>query len=162
MTLFIKWVACFVMMMHPVHVSFTNVEYLKAKNEILVSFQLFTEDVELLFCHLYETELKISNKEEVQKFQEKIDQYFNHHFKLKQDDLDLKLENKDIKTTEEFTWFYYRIPLKEHLPEEITVQNTILFDLFFDQKNLLIIESDGNEQGYQFDIRKKEILIAIK
>jgi len=162
MTLFVKWVAYLTIMMHPVHVSFTNVEYLEAQNEILVSFQLFTEDVELLFFHLYETELKISNNEDVQKFQEKIDQYFNHHFKLKHDDLDLKLENKDIKTTEEFTWFYYRIPLKEHLPEEVTVQNTILFDLFFDQKNLLIIESEGNEQGYQFDIRKKEILIAIK
>ncbi|MDK2978750.1 MAG: hypothetical protein PWP52_1464 [Bacteroidales bacterium] len=162
MVLFIKWIACLIIMMHPVHASFTNVEYLEAQNEISVSFQLFTQDFELLLFHLYETEVNINNQEDVQKFQDKIGQYFNHHFKLKHDDLDFKLENKGIKTTEEFIWFYYRIPLKEHLPAKVTIQNTILFDLFFDQKNLLIIKSEGNEQGYQFDIRNKEILIAIK
>ncbi|HSH52962.1 MAG TPA: DUF6702 family protein [Bacteroidales bacterium] len=162
MTLFVRWVVCIITMMHPVHVSFTNVEYLQDKNEISVSFQLFTEDFELLFFHLYEKEFKLSKLESVQRFQGKIDQYFNHHFKLKHDDLDLKLENKEIKTTEEFTWFYYRIPLKEQLPQEVTIQNTILFDLFFDQKNLLIIKNGSTEHGYQFDIRNKERLISLK
>ncbi|MDY6801448.1 MAG: DUF6702 family protein [Bacteroidota bacterium] len=162
MTLFVKWVAYLTIMMHPVHVSFTNVEYLKEQNEILVSFQIFTEDFELLLFHLYETELHLNNQESVKKNQEYIDQYFNHHFKLKHDDLDVKLENKKIKSTDEFTWFYYRIPLKEYLPERVTIQNTILLDMFSDQKNLLIIKVAGTEEGYQFDIRKKEILISLK
>ncbi|HKL09368.1 MAG TPA: DUF6702 family protein [Bacteroidales bacterium] len=131
MTLFVEWVACIITIMHPVHVSFTNVEYLKEEKELSISFQLFTEDFELLFDHLYEADLDLSHRESVVKYQKEIDQYFNHHFQFKHDDLDLKLKNKDIKTTDEFPWFYYQIHLKTHLPDKIVVHNTVLLDLFF-------------------------------
>ncbi len=160
MTLLVKWAIYFITLMHPVHVSFTNVEYIEEKNEISVSFQIFTKDFELLFYHLFEINLDLSNQESYNKYQNKTDQYFNHHFKFGADTL--KLENNGYKRTDEFTWFYYRIPLKSSLPDKLIVQNTVLFDLFFDQKNLLIFKNTGFEQGYQFDIRNKKILISLK
>ncbi len=161
MALFVKWVACLITIMHPVHVSFTNVEYLKEEKELSISFQLFTEDFELLFDHLYEADFDLTRRESVVKYQKEIDQYFNDHFRLKYDDLDLTLENKDIKATDEFTWFYYQVHLQKHLPDEIVVYHSVLLDFFIDQKNLLIIKNGNFEQGHQFDIRKKEILISL-
>lgn len=158
----IKLFFCLITMMHPVHVSFTNIEYLKAQNEITVSFQIFTDDFELLFVHLYEVNLDLSDQKSYNKFNDKTDQYFNYHFKFKSGNDNFKLVNNGYKISEEFTWFYYRIKLNNDLPDEIIVQNTVLFDLFFDQKNLLIIKSGNKEQGYQFDIRNKEILISLQ
>lgn len=158
----IKLFLCLITLMHPVHVSFTSIEYLKSQNEIIVSFQIFTDDFVLLFVHLYEVNLDLSDQKSYNKFKDKTDQYFNHHFKFKSGNESFKLLNNGYKTSEEFTWFYYRIKLSNDLPDEIIVQNTILFDLFFDQKNLLITKFHDNEQGHQFDIRNKEILISLQ
>ncbi|MFP4025157.1 MAG: DUF6702 family protein [Thiohalospira sp.] len=160
MTLLVKWAVCLITLMHPVHVSFTNVEYIEEKNEISVSFQIFIKDFELLFYHLFEVTLNLADQKSYNKYKNKTDQYFNHHFKFGSDTL--TLENNGYKRTDEFTWFYYRIPLNGPLPDEVFVQNTVLFDLFFDQKNLLIYKNAGFEQGYQFDIRNKKILISLK
>ncbi|MFO7827052.1 MAG: DUF6702 family protein [Bacteroidales bacterium] len=150
------------LMMHPVHVSFTNLEYLPDEEKMNVSFKVFTKDFRLLFVHLYEENIRFGEKGNYSQFQDKIDQYFNHHFKIKSENQNFELKNVGIETVDEYTWFYFDIPLNGNLSGELLVKNTVLLDLFLDQKNLLIFKSGDFEDGYQFDIRKKELLIPLK
>ena len=162
MSFFIASIVCLFTMMHPVHVSFTNVEYQQKQNEISVSFQVFTDDFELLFYHLYEEVLDLSESDNINQYNEKIDRYFNQHFTIKSEKRNYHLINNDYKTTEEFTWFYYRIQLNDDIPEKIKIKDTVLFDLFLDQKNLLIFKWGTIEKGHQFDLRNKEISITLQ
>lgn len=161
MSFFIASIVSLFTMMHPVHVSFTNVEYLQQQNEISVSFQVFTDDFELLFYHLYGEALDLSESDSINQYKEKIDRYFEQHFALRSEERDYKLINNGYKTDEEFTWFYYRIQLNDDIPDKIEIKNTVLFDLFFDQKNLLIFKWEAIEKGHQFDLRNKEISITL-
>ncbi|MEE4196742.1 MAG: DUF6702 family protein [Bacteroidales bacterium] len=162
MALLVKWIPVFLAIMHPVHVSFTNLEYLEEQDKISISFQLFTDDFELLFFHLYEQKLDLSQQESYHQNADKADQYFNQHFTIETEKEKYRLIPHGYKTTGEFTWFYYQINLDNSLPNELKIKHTVLFDLFFDQKNLLIFKWGEIEMGHQFDIRNKEKLILIK
>ena len=44
-------------LMHPVHVSITNVDYLQNENKVELSIKVFKDDFQLLFVHLYQLNL---------------------------------------------------------------------------------------------------------
>ncbi len=144
--------------MHPVHVIIINMDYVQDKNEISLSYKVHKKDFQLLFAHLYQLNIDFEKEGDYNKYKPKIDEYFSKKFKLVEKENELDLLNKGIKTDEEHVWFFYRISLKEKL-KSIKVLNTLLLDLYFDQKNLMIIQCSGTEKGYRFDINKREEII---
>ncbi len=61
-----------------------------------------------------------------------------------------------IKNNFEASWLYFSLDL-DKVVKEISVRNSILFDVFNDQKNLLILSRDDEERAYQLS-RKKPVI----
>lgn len=58
-----------------------------------------------------------------------------------------------VKNNFEASWLYYSFDFKEQL-QEVSVRNTIFFDSFNDQKNLMVIGNGEKEKALQFTRRK--------
>ena len=119
-------------MMHPVHVSITNVDYHKNQNKAEISIKVFKDDFQLLFVHLYQINLDVENIEKDLNSQEKINTYFSNHLKVNIDNKEYKeLKYKGVKKNDESIWFLYEIEVNTE-PNTIEFINTILLDLYLD------------------------------
>lgn len=146
--------------LHPVHVSITNMEYFKDKQKIEYSVKVFKDDFQLLFFHLNERKIDFNKREEVDKNLNLIQAYFNKNLEIivNKDTIEQNLVKYSI--TNDAVWFYFDSSIKQKIVS-IKLINTVLLDLYFDQKNLLIFKATDFESGYRFDIQNKEHLIEL-
>ena len=147
-------------LIHPVHVSITNMDYVPEKNRIDLSFKLYKNDFQLLFIHLKQLNIDFNKDEEIQKFRNEIDHYFLNHFKIS-NCVANDLSFIETKSDEESIWFYYTIQLANNETKSIEITNTILLDLYFDQKNMLIVHYNNQEKGYLFNLKQTKQLISL-
>lgn len=147
-------------MMHPVHVSITNADYLQNENKVELSIKVFKDDFQLLFVHQNQINLDVNNIENDLNFQEKINTYFSNNFKISIDNKENKeLKYKGIKKNDDSIWFLYEIELST-LPNSIEFINTILLDLYPDQKNMLIFSYNDKEEGFLFNLKHRNYIIS--
>jgi len=144
--------------MHPIHVSVTNFEFQAENNTISLSFKVFTDDFQLLINQLYDVEVDLSEKGNYTLHKEKIDAYFRDNFKVLVKGKELKFTNEGMKRNDEAVWFFYNIVTKKDL-KTFVIRNSLMLDLYPDQKNLLILKKGEVESGYRFTYKKKEYTI---
>ncbi len=144
---------------HPVHVSVTNMEYDTDRNEIHYSIKVFKDDFQLLFVHLNQILIDFNNQEDIDKNIELIKGYFDRNIRVEINNQLLQRNIVDYTISEDAVWFSFNAPINEKILS-IKLINTVLLDLYFDQKNLLIFKAGDFENGYRFDIKNKEYLIA--
>jgi len=145
-------------LMHPIHVSVTNFEFQAENNTISLSFKVFTDDFQLLINQLYDVEVDLSEKGNYTLHKEKIDAYFRDNFKVLVKGKELKFTNEGMKRNDEAVWFFYNIVTKKDL-KTFVIRNSLMLDLYPDQKNLLILKKGEVESGYRFTYKKKEYTI---
>lgn len=140
--------------LHPVHVSFGNMEYRPAPKQFHISLRIFAND----FTNI----LEISNKQKINlkikssETDEIIDDYIKKNFRIKFDNAAfnpnlLKFEHYVyLDEQEEVVQIFYSYKIKK-LPKKIHIMNTLLLDLYRDQKNLLIFSCQNTEKALKFD-----------
>ncbi|MBN1158662.1 MAG: hypothetical protein JXA61_04715 [Bacteroidales bacterium] len=148
MLLFISLFFC-----HPLHVTITSVDINHAQGEISVSHKFFTDDFSLLFFHLYEVNII---PEDNVAFTEKelgtIEGYMSEAFVLRPDqDSIVTFEYTGKDQNEDSVWLYFKGELPEGGCSNFILTNHIMFDLYFDQTNLVIVASEDDEKGLTFD-----------
>lgn len=147
-------------LMHPVHVSITNADYFVDQQKIEISSKIFKNDFKLLLYHLYELDIDLDNKEILDQREDLINEYFLNHFKIENGNSKYDLKLKEIRTDDEYLWFYYDVEIEKELTH-IEIVNTILLDLYFDQKNMLIFGYYDTEKGYLFNLKQTKHIIHL-
>jgi hypothetical protein len=146
---------------HPVHVSILNIDYVNGQPAIDLSFKLFTADLEFAIAHNYNVALNLGQPNENPENVKHINKYVSNLFTMRINNNDpSKLVYKNKKINEDATWLYFAIPFKGEV-KELVIHNLLLFDIYEDQTNLVIIAINGKETGYRFDYNKREIKIKI-
>ena len=149
---------------HPVHVSYTNIDISLESGEVIVVCKFYTDDLKLLFYHLYEKEIAFDPEKELAENEIKLvrdymlGSFFVEEAGGKRVDF---LYNKK-EQNEESVWLYFTGKLTEDHMDSLLVGNTVLLDLFEDQKNLVIVTCSGIERGYSFDFLTTEIKAGLK
>lgn len=146
-------------LMHPVHVSITNMDYIPDENKISVSFKVFESDFQLLFVHLYELRIDLNDPENIKINQHKINEYFSSHFKI-DNNPDNSLSFQKIRKEDDSIWFYYETRVNPEI-KSFEISNTIFLDLYFDQKNMLIFNYRQKEKGYLFNLNQTKQIINL-
>lgn len=145
---------------HPVHVSVANVEFKEKDKKAIVSIKLFEDDLKLLFYHLNQVEIDFYDSSSYNKYKDLIIPYFETNFVIvinKKSMLNLNIS--DWKINEDAIWFYFESSYKSNF-ESLEIKNTILLDIYSDQKNLVIIKTKTKELGYQFDYKTTQQQIS--
>lgn len=145
---------------HPVHYSITNMDYAKNENKIEVYSKIFKDDFRLVLFHLFEKDIKIDDPEILNQNLELIQNYYLSHLIINQGNKNFTLYHTDITTDDEYIHFNYYFELKND-STQLEIVNTILLDLYFDQKNMLIFGSNNTEKGYLFNLRETKHKIKL-
>jgi len=138
---------------HPIHISVANVEYIPAEQEVQFTVRFFTDDFNLNLTKNYGKDFKIGTSDEMSDANLYISDYLSKHltFAVAQNTFHPKfeIEKKEFNSEENTMTVFVRFGAR--LKDKLTIRNTLMADLYSDQKNLLIFTVGNNQMPYKFD-----------
>jgi hypothetical protein len=132
------------LLLHPVHVSLTGIEYDTANRCWSVFVKVYSDDLEADMKLGKTAGGEISGEEKDRFFQ-----YLSDRVVIMEDGRQLELKLKDIVTDGPEHRFTLRAEGGKRV-ENVTVINRIMTRLHDDQANMVLFSFDGIEDGYRF------------
>ena len=150
------------LLLHPVHVAITGVD-IEADGTISVTHKFYTDDFTLLFFHLYEKNIIPADGEEFAEADiATISKYLKDAFVIETEDgfkADFEYTGKD--QDDESVWIYMKGRLPEDASDTLKITNNLMFDIYMDQTNLVILSEGGTEHGLSFYYNQRTTTICI-
>jgi len=149
--------------LHPIHVSFVNMDLLADSNMIKYSICLYYEDFQSLINFKYNTLLDFKHQNRMTfKEQKSILEYINSSFILKSSqNKALSSEFLNWKIEDELVCLYFS--MKDFTDfNELIIENKLMLDLFIDQKNLLIVNIGDKQKGFEFNKRDASYTVILR
>ncbi|MDA3912431.1 MAG: hypothetical protein PF448_13845 [Bacteroidales bacterium] len=149
--------------LHPVHVSFTNVEYNEDKQELLIASRIFWNDMELSVKEQLEVDLGLGSETQHPDTEQYIEAWFVQNFKISINGKAISPDEIQLDKTErsEMAMRVF-LSLKTEKPESLKIENQILTELFADQSNLLIINISGEQQSFSLTGENNVITLEVE
>lgn len=144
----------FILNMHPIHITITNIEYNEKDNNYDLVFKVFSDDFETIINKNYNAELNIFSNESINKNKKIISRYFRNNFNISINEKSLIGSNFIFykhKSNHEATWFYFKLDAPDNKINNITIINKLMNELFQDQKNLTFFKNKTNEEAVSFN-----------
>lgn len=147
----------FISFLHPVHVSITNFEYLSKEKTANISVKVFPDDFEFAFIHNYNLRLNLGTDSINPEWENYMKRYFDKMFSLKVNNkTSIPLDFKRYEVKDDGILLYFSAKIEQKI-KSIQIDNGILLDTFENQTNLLILNVDGKEKGYNLNFNNYKI-----
>jgi hypothetical protein len=134
---------------HKFHVSKCQIEFNFPEKALQISMHIFIDDLEEALRNQGFGKLFIGTEKESDQADEYLLQYLNDHFILNVNDQNVEYEFIGKETSEDLQaiWCYLEITNIETV-ESLAVENSLLMEVFADQKNIIHIMMPNKKQGY--------------
>lgn len=148
-------VLCWVLslhLMHPFHVSVTEVSFNEDNKHLEISIRIFSDDLESVFRKRGKMDFNLVNSLEDTTVLAELESYLKSHFTIKEDAITIPLDFLGAEADRDVIWCFLESgPVTA--PETIWSRNALLLDLFDDQINLvhLIIRNTTRSTKYYKD-----------
>ncbi len=148
-SLFAFHFSLFTVFSHRFHTTLTRIDYNEKAKTAEISIQMFTHDLNQLFESKLSKKLDLEKKDEVKKI---IFEYLIKNFVLK-DKSENKLELRwvGMESDADSVWIYIETNMTES-PENFKMQNSLFFESYQEQSNLVIIKFDGKKADLAFKV----------
>jgi hypothetical protein len=153
------YILCF-FLLHPVHVSFTSIEYVREKDSFTVFMRLYFDDFMADSKLAGEITLTGDKLEKNPVTPEYMQKYLSEKFTLKVNGevlrgklIDFNKADNEIIMNMEFKG--------AKKPETVTVKSLIMTDIYKDQSNMIILKINEFEEGIKLtsDILEKTVVV---
>jgi len=150
--------------MHPVHFSVINMEYNEQNQAFDISIKLFSDDFEKIVNKNYNVVLNLGKDNQLKNCNNYIDRYVKRNFVVVFDKKPVSKrmmqEKVIVKSEEKSVWLYYKLQTKK--PHKVLVRNTLMNDLYNDQKNLFIFTIAKFQEAKKFEKNDTDLQFVIK
>ncbi len=127
---------------HKFYVSISQVDINTSTNSLEITIKAFAHDIEDAILQENHIKLSLGNSEQDSLSTEEIRKYLSGRVVVKQSDtlLPLKLIGFELET--DVIWLYLEA---KYLPDnnELSIRNSLIMELFEDQKNIINIRQEG-------------------
>jgi len=147
--------------LHPVHFSYTNVEYIKDEKQFKILFKIFADDFDKIIFKKYGFKLGFENKKSPKNYKKIIKKYINENFKIfinNEEKSVLKYDFHKFKDGEPTFYLYFTSKYKGNI-KSVKIRNSLMLDLYLDQKNLLIFNYGKIQKAIKFDNKKVSVIV---
>ena len=135
--------------LHDFHVSKCEVNFNIKEKALQVSLHVFLDDLENALALYGAENLNLCTSKEDPKAELYLLRYLQNHFKVKGDDFpyEINFVGKEISEDLAAVWCYFEF--LEFFPQNsIEIDNSVLMDLFDDQKNIVSLEINRGKKDY--------------
>lgn len=144
---------------HDFYLSVTDITYVKKEKSLQIISRVFTDDFENVINKRYDKDFKLIPTLEVEEIDFYIEKYIRDKFILETKSEVLSFEYVGRKYEDDMVYLFLEVKNLENF-EALTIENSILTDLFQEQKNMIHFKSDNFKKSFilEKDISKKTIL----
>ncbi|AHF16804.1 DUF6702 family protein [Niabella soli] len=143
--------------LHPFHVSASEIEYNAKENRLEISSKIFTDDFEKVLERLYKTKADFNNKTLKPQMNGLVTQYITTHLSVRTNGRLLPLKFFGWEVDHEAVYIYTTAAAPNFDAKNITVENTILYDLFEDQLNIVHFIVNGNRKSSKLNYPERKV-----
>ena len=122
---------------HPYHVSATEIEFNAGEKRLEISSRIFTDDFEAVLRKIYKTPVDFADKSLKTQMGELVKRYITTHLAVRTNGKLMPLQLYGWEQDREAVNVYTTAGAPYFDAKNITVENTILYDLFDDQMNIV-------------------------
>lgn len=131
---------------HKFYVSVTEIEHNEKNSSLQVISRVFTDDLEKVLKERFDPDLRLGKKVETQGVEAYLKKYLEQRFTVEVDGKPLKITFLGKEYENDMTLFYIEIPEVKGF-SNIKVENTMLLDMFEEQKNLIHVQYKGKTKS---------------
>ena len=131
---------------HPLHVSTTEIEFNSKEKSLEISCRIFTDDFETILAKQFKTKTDLNKPAMHKAMDELIKKYMEAHLKYNVNGKIVNASYVGFEIDHEATSVYLEI---DHITalQKLNLTNTLLYDLFDDQMNILHVEKQGTRKS---------------
>ncbi len=134
--------------LHPFHMGVCEIAYDRNTKALQVTQKLFVDDLEEALMKYSQENFDITKKENKARTLQLLEKYSRDNVKFVINEKPKEYQFLGFEIEQESLWFYLEIT-KIRNPVSIKITNTLLFDTFNDQANIIHIEKGGNTKSYK-------------
>jgi hypothetical protein len=142
-------------LMHPLHVSVTEINHNETDKTLELSCKLFTDDFERILTQLYKTKVDLINPPDRPAMEKLVNDFILTHFSVKTDGKPVKLNYLGYEKDNDAIYSYFQADDIKTV-KKLEVTSSVMYDLFTDQINLLHVTVGGKRKSYKLDYPQKE------
>jgi len=129
-------------MLHPFYVSITDIVYKEETKSVQIMHKVFVDDFEQTLNKHYNVNLDILAMENTAAIDEMLEDYYSKRFSVEIDGKEEEIVYIGSELEENVLWVYQEI-YKVRKPKQFRITNTVLFDEFDTQSNLVHTDLGG-------------------
>ena len=149
----IKLISLFFLFIHPVYISTSEITI--NQNKAVLKIKIFRDDLEDGLRMYHNKSISIDSQIKLVNESKYVDEYIMNKFILSINDDVIKLSSSEFKlendVVEISNIFLYKKKIRE-----LNIINSILFEIYKIQKNVIFINNDGKSDFYTFSQSDKE------
>ncbi|MBZ4190353.1 hypothetical protein K7B07_15680 [Niabella sp. 3A5MI-3] len=142
---------------HPFHVSASEIEYNSKQQRLEISTKIFTDDFEAILSRVYKTPVDFSNKALKAKMDTLVTRYLTTHLSIQSNGRAQQLKLFGWEIDHEAVYVYTVVTNASLNTGNILVENTILYDLFSDQMNIVHFIVDGTRKSNKLSYPERKL-----
>ncbi|WP_121667106.1 DUF6702 family protein [Mesonia aquimarina] len=128
---------------HKFYLSVTEVNYAAKENTLQITSRLFVDDFQKLLQKRYDENIQLIRGENKDKVNAYITKYFREKLQLRIKDKTLKMNFIGKRYEDDLIICYFEVTNVKNF-KTISVSNSLLLDLFEEQKNLVHFSKNGD------------------
>lgn len=129
-------------LLHPFHVSATEIEYNEAEKLLEISCRMFTDDFEAILYQKYKKKADFSKPELLSQMNTMVANYITDNLGVNINKKSVTLQYLGFEKDHEAIYVYLEVPEVTN-PREFKIKNTLLYDLFDDQIGIIHLKAWG-------------------
>lgn len=141
--------------LHPLHVSVTEINHNSEDRTLEISCKIFTDDFESVLTKNYKTKVDLINPPDQDAMDKLVSHFIRANLHIKADKQSLNLSYLGYERDNDAIYSYFQV---EQLPsvKTLDISNTVMYDLFTDQINLMHVTVGGKRKSTKLDFPAKE------
>lgn len=141
---------------HPLYISVTEMNYNATDKNLEISCKIFTDDFEKTLAKSSKVKVDLTTPADKNEANRLVKEYIKSHLLLKVDNKAVTLEFVGFEKENDAVWSYFEVKNITVAPKKIEVANSILYDTYDKQINLMHVSVGGNRKSTRLNYPDKE------
>lgn len=144
---------------HPFHVSNTEVSHNAKSKSLEITCRIFTDDFENVLSKQFKSKIDLYSKSQTKEMSAFVKSYLEANLKLVVDGKVVKYNYLGFENDHEATNVYLEVANVTTF-KALGVANSILYDLFDDQMNILHVDKNGNRKSTKASFPERKMVVS--
>lgn len=140
----------YISLFHPLHLSVSDISHNRETNSLEITQRIFADDLEDALRNRLGGKIDVFNPTDPELLSELIGDYVQQNLRVSLDSRPVRLSYLGYEREEDAIWVYLEVPKIKKF-NTIMVRNTIFFEMFDDQLNLINVKKNGSIRSMKLE-----------